>query len=120
MKTKTPKIKRVLQRALLSAKKRLMSEMNSDGYWEGELSSSALSTAVAVAALAHVGRKIHQTPIKKGLNWLSANINPDGGWGDSPGSKSNLSTTLLCWSALSLIEGDEQNQNSTPAGQSPG
>jgi squalene-hopene/tetraprenyl-beta-curcumene cyclase len=100
----TPKIKQVLQRALISAKKRLMSEMNTDGYWEGELSSSALSTAVAVTALAHVNRKRYDTPIKKGLNWLLENINTDGGWGDSPGSKSNLSTTLLCWSALTLGE----------------
>ena len=111
MKTKTPTIKRVLQRALISAKKRLMSEMNSDGYWEGELSSSALSTAVAVAALAHTSRKVHHISIKKGLNWLSENISPDGGWGDSPGSKSNLSTTLLCWSALSLAEDVEQIHN---------
>jgi squalene-hopene/tetraprenyl-beta-curcumene cyclase len=116
MKTKAPKIKRVLQRTLVSVKKRLLSEMNTDGYWEGELSSSALSTAVAVAALARTGRKSHHISIKKGLNWLLENVNPDGGWGDSPGSKSNLSTTLLCWSALSLAdgggEGIEQNQNS--------
>ncbi len=105
MNSKSPKIKQVLQRALIAAKKRLMSEMNTGGYWEGELSSSALSTAVAIAALVHVNRKKYDTPIKKGLNWLSENINPDGGWGDSPGSMSNLSTTLLCWSALAL-EGD--------------
>jgi squalene-hopene/tetraprenyl-beta-curcumene cyclase len=112
MKTKAPIINPVLQRTLISVKKRLLSEMNPDGYWEGELSSSALSTAVAVVALACAGKDAHYIPIKKGLNWLLENINPDGGWGDSPGSKSNLSTTLLCWSAFSLVEaeGDEQNR----------
>jgi squalene-hopene/tetraprenyl-beta-curcumene cyclase len=114
MKTEAPKIKGVLQRTLISTKKKLLSEMNTDGYWEGELSSSALSTAVAVVALVCSGRDAQSISIKEGLNWLLENINPDGGWGDSPGSKSNLSTTLLCWSALSLVEAenDEQNRDS--------
>src|SRR5437667_1117970 len=40
--------------------------------------------------------------IRSGLAWLIANQNADGGWGDTVVSFSNLSTTMLCWSALSL------------------
>jgi squalene-hopene/tetraprenyl-beta-curcumene cyclase len=35
-------------------------------------------------------------------SWLSEHQNADGGWGDTTLSKSNLSTTLLCWSALHI------------------
>src|SRR5206468_3492567 len=40
--------------------------------------------------------------IRSGVAWLIANQNADGGWGDTVVSFSNLSTTVLCWSAVSL------------------
>ena len=43
-----------LDAALTTARAALLAERNADGHWEGELSSSALSTAVAVAALQHI------------------------------------------------------------------
>lgn len=113
MKLMDSKIKPELQQALTLAKSRLMHAMSPAGFWKGELSSSALSTAVAVTALVYADSKAHQAPIKDGLNWLSRNINPDNGWGDSPGSKSNLSTTLLSWSALCLAGDISQNHNQT-------
>jgi squalene-hopene/tetraprenyl-beta-curcumene cyclase len=68
------------------------------GWWEGYLSSSALSTATAVSALALA---THDN-VDAGLNWLSANQNADGGWGDTVQSRSNISTTILCWCAFAI------------------
>jgi squalene-hopene/tetraprenyl-beta-curcumene cyclase len=80
--------------------RQLLQELQPGRGWEGYLSSSALSTAVAVLALAHVDVAAHQRWIAKGLDWLADNANEDGAWGDAPGSPSNMSTTLLCWSAM--------------------
>ena len=68
-------------------------------HWAGELSSSALSTATAAFALKLCGA--HPELQVGGLGWLAANQNPDGGWGDTTKSISNISTTALCWAALS-------------------
>lgn len=75
-------------------------------HWEGELSTSALSTATAVMALQQVrnaGRSAadysidadFDTLIQGGLKWLAAHQNEDGGWGDTVKSLSNISTTML-------------------------
>ncbi len=74
-----------------------------DGLWEGRLSSSALSTAVAAFALHLVAPDTHAATTARAMQWLARHVNPDGGWGDTPQSPSNLSTTLLCWSALARI-----------------
>jgi squalene-hopene/tetraprenyl-beta-curcumene cyclase len=85
---------------------------NEGGYWEGELSSSALSTATAVVALHGVDAVRHAALIEAGAGWLVANQNTDGGWGDTTISKSNLSTTLLCWSALCrLVRQNEEAES---------
>ncbi|SKA75849.1 squalene-hopene/tetraprenyl-beta-curcumene cyclase [Prosthecobacter debontii] len=81
----------------------LLALRNAAGHWEGELSSSALSTATAIVALHGVDAAKHETLIQAGAAWLVAHQNADGGWGDTAISKSNLSTTLLCWSALTLV-----------------
>lgn len=89
-----------LEIALKNTRSHLLSFRNADGYWAGELSSSALSTATAVVALHGVDALRHAPLIETGARWLVTNQNTDGGWGDTTISKSNLSTTLLCWSAL--------------------
>lgn len=81
---------------------RLLSLRQPAGHWQGELSSSALSTATAVVALHGVDAAAHRPWIDAGTAWLAAHQNADGGWGDTTVSQSNLSTTLLCWSALRL------------------
>ena len=86
-----------LTNALRIATNSLLGEMNERGHWTGELSSSALSTATAVVALRAMG--VDETLVANGVRWLSENQNADGGWGDTPRSKSNLSTTALCWAA---------------------
>jgi squalene-hopene/tetraprenyl-beta-curcumene cyclase len=72
------------------------------GCWQGRLSGSALSTATAVFALSVVDRARYDLLIRKGLDWLIENQNCDGGWGDTISSISNISTTMLCWSALAI------------------
>ncbi len=78
-----------------------------DGHWEGHLSSSALSTATAVGALALHARAAEPPAadrqlIQAGLSWLIAHRNRDGGWGDTVVSASNISTTMLGWAALAF------------------
>ncbi len=76
------------------------------GHWEGELSTSALSTATAIMALALVQKQLggdRFTPlVLGGLRWLAEHQNDDGGWGDTVRSFSNISTTMLCRSAIHL------------------
>ena len=78
----------------------LRAERNKDGFWSGHLASSALSTAVAIVALKINKRSTDQDIIAAGLHWLIVNQNTDGGYGDTPESVSNISTTLLCYASL--------------------
>jgi prenyltransferase beta subunit len=86
----------------------LKSERNDAGFWSGLLSSSALGTAVAIVALKIHGDSADDKLVVKGLDWLLNHINTDGGFGDTPESKSNVSTTLLSYAAISFCgEGDQ-------------
>ena len=90
----------------------LLAARNAAGHWDGELSSSALSTAVAIIALTLVGRRRPRDTLGTlaggGIEWLVRTQNADGGWGDTTDSPSNVSTTALCWATLSIADaGDE-------------
>ncbi len=78
----------------------LKDELNPQGFWSGKLSSSALGTAVAIVALKINGDDSDHLLIVNGLDWLIKNQNPDGGFGDTPQSKSNVSTSLLSYAAI--------------------
>ncbi len=91
-----------LNRTIGTLRERLLASRNAQGHWVGHLSSSALSTATAVFALAQVDAERHRALIDRGLSWLSENQNADGGWGDTVQSPSNLSTTLLCYSVMAV------------------
>ena len=96
----------LLESAYQKALAALLAERRPDGYWVGELSTSALSTATAVAALSlvqkHLRHRLHDSLIQGGLAWLTANQNEDGGWGDSVKSFSSISTTMLCRAAFHI------------------
>ena len=100
-----------LQNAYATARRDLLAERGEAGHWVGELSGSALSTATATSALALVVRQAdglyHQPAplqrlVARGLRFLAASQNPDGGWGDTDKSLSNLATTMLARAAFHL------------------
>lgn len=95
----------------------LLSQRTPKGHWEGELSTSALSTATAVMAFHQVavyalpdqtpGTRISADDLRRwnqlidaGVKWLISHQNSDGGWGDTDKSVSNISTTMLCHATL--------------------
>ncbi len=91
----------------------LLAERLPEDYWAGELSTSALSTATAVSALALVKRHGPTADqfgrlISGGLRWLAEHQNPDGGWGDTLKSISNISTSMLGRAAFHLAEATGQ------------
>jgi squalene-hopene/tetraprenyl-beta-curcumene cyclase len=105
-----------LERAYQTALAALLAERTPDGHWVGELSTSALSTATAVSALALVQRSTAAhgnfgALIAGGLAWLAAHQNADGGWGDTVRSFSNISTTMLCRAAFHLTGAAAQHED---------
>lgn len=87
---------------------RLIRDLCPQGHWIGELSSSALATATATIALVTVDPRANGDLVDRGLDWLARNANPDGGWGDTLRSRSNLSTTALVWAAFGVAHADGQ------------
>ncbi|MDO4586739.1 MAG: prenyltransferase/squalene oxidase repeat-containing protein [Planctomycetia bacterium] len=87
-------------------------------FWTGELSASALSTAVTVSAfsvylihsneldppLSDIRKQELLKMLTKSVAWIIAHQNKDGGWGDTTRSFSNSSTTMLVKSALTLFQ----------------
>ncbi|MBC8112844.1 MAG: squalene--hopene cyclase [Candidatus Saccharimonas sp.] len=88
----------------------LLDEATSEGPWTGELSSSPLSTATAIATLQLVLRQQPERAseleplVRGGLHWLVEHQNPDGGWGDTVLSHSNISTSMLAYASFQLAE----------------
>lgn len=110
---------KAIRQTLENARARLLGERNSNGHWIGELSSSALSTATALCAMTLARREAGEgreaarldARIAAARRWLAAHQNDDGGWGDTAGSPTNISTTTLCWAALSVsahVDGDQR------------
>lgn len=87
----------------------LLQQRNAVGYWDGRLSSSALAVAVAITALYFYDARGNAVEIASGLDWLKKNGNADGGFGDSPGSISNVSTSLLCFAAVKACNPDPED-----------
>ncbi|MBX3178430.1 MAG: squalene--hopene cyclase [Candidatus Hydrogenedentes bacterium] len=107
-----------LLKTLETARARLLDARNEAGCWDGELSSSALSTATALCALTLARRA--GVPAGGGdigaliggaRSWLERRQNADGGWGDTVDSPTNISTTTLCWAAL----GAAQHEDGVPS-----
>lgn len=97
-----------LRAAYTTARDALLAERVPAGHWVGELSTSALSTATVVMALHLVNPFEHRERIDGGIRWLADHQNADGGWGDTVKSFSNISTTMLCRSALALTGAEKE------------
>ena len=87
----------------------LLHNRNDQGWWTGQLSTSALSTATACMALnlaisqrAGSDDDCHRRDslLQRGLQWLTTHQNQDGGWVDTVLSISNISTTMLAHAVL--------------------
>jgi squalene-hopene/tetraprenyl-beta-curcumene cyclase len=109
---------KTLKNAYEKARDDLLSERTAAGHWVGCLSSSALSTATAISALAiahdasadETGTEMKsadQRMIDCGLAYLAAHQNADGGWGDTDLSYSNVATTMLGVAAIRLAGREE-------------
>ncbi|MGD0089717.1 MAG: prenyltransferase/squalene oxidase repeat-containing protein [Planctomycetota bacterium] len=81
----------------------LLARRNAQGFWEGRVASSPLATAVAVCALADEAGA--NARLSQASAYLARTQNPDGGWGDTELSQSNLAATLLVLSADALRQG---------------
>lgn len=73
------------------------------GMWEGNLSSSAISTAVSIFALSVISHEEYANEIKQGTQWLLGTMKPEGAWGDSVESPVNMTATLLSYTALTSL-----------------
>jgi squalene-hopene/tetraprenyl-beta-curcumene cyclase len=99
-----------------AALQRLLDSRSAAGHWEGHLSTSALATATALAALAlyrsDPAGTDHQDAdderLFRATKWLTDHQNHDGGWGDTSNSPSNISTTVLGWAALAITPAKSQ------------
>lgn len=85
------------------AMERLMDSRSSDGMWRGKLSSSAISTSVSVFALQRIDADKYSHLIEGGVRWLNETMKPDGSWGDSVESPSNMTATLLTYVSLYAV-----------------
>jgi squalene cyclase len=101
-----------LESAFRDACRQLLAERNREGSWTGCLATSALSTAVAIVALKKANDPSDNERISAGFEWLCKHINADGGFGDTRESLSNMSTTLLCYAAVSYC-GTGDNRETT-------
>jgi squalene-hopene/tetraprenyl-beta-curcumene cyclase len=99
-----------LNRLYASCREALLLERTPDGFWQGQLASSALSTATACSALSLVAAAMAgdrptrplAEQVQAGVRWLADHQNSDGGWGDTVESLSNISTTILVRAAFHL------------------
>jgi squalene-hopene/tetraprenyl-beta-curcumene cyclase len=117
-----------LQAAYEKARADLLAERTEARHWEGRLSSSALSTATAVSALAMAGRmsapdgSTGAVPddsqlIERGIAYLVSQQNDDGGWGDTDKSHSNVATTMLVVAAFHLARQAASHASSMDRGR---
>lgn len=79
----------------------LLSRRDEDAFFAGNLSDSAISTAVACIALEIADREKYADRINAARNWLLLHRNQDGLYGDSPESPANLTATFMSYVALS-------------------
>jgi squalene-hopene/tetraprenyl-beta-curcumene cyclase len=103
----------------------LLSERAADGHWAGHIGSSPFATAAAVSALVVAHHRDSQHALKESdtgdgqaieqmvqfdlselvlqsVHWLARQQNPDGGWSDCQGARSNIASTMMVQAAFRL------------------
>ena len=125
-----------IEAAAARAQAALLDRRAAGGWWVGQLSTSALSTATAVMALLQAVQAAEADASELagndqqlrlaaprwralavgGLQWLSEHQNADGGFGDTVLSVSNISTTMLVHAVFHFAAG---LGCSDPAGRYP-
>lgn len=102
-----PELHPLVAEAVARAKDYLYRRQRHDGSWQDRMSSSAISTAISLLALARAGREAHARRLRVGLEWLSDHQRPDGGWSlvdaDPP---SNEHVTAFAVAAFKVIDPD--------------
>ena len=100
-----------IQRMIDMLREKILAARSDEGNWRGQLSSSAISTSVALFAL-HISSKEENLPyVRNAAGWLKLTMKPDGTWGDSLESPSNMTATLLTYASLyALGEAPEQTK----------
>ncbi len=104
--------------AYQTARSGLLAGCEPAGHWIGGLASSPFATATAISALALAERHAPMTArgrfvdefresrlselLIASVHWLARQQNPDGGWGDTDKSVSNIGTTMLVRAAFQL------------------
>lgn len=84
--------------------RKLLQKRPPGGIWRGRLSSSAISTSVAIFALYQIDPDTYEPYIRKGAEWLKKTMRTDGSWGDSVESPSNMTATLLSYASLYAVD----------------
>lgn len=84
--------------------RKLLQKRSPGGIWRGRLSSSAISTSVAIFALYQIDPDTYEPYIRKGAEWLKKTMRTDGSWGDSVESPSNMTATLLSYASLYAVD----------------
>ena len=75
--------------------------------WVGELSSSALSTAMSAMAMYLRPDLAPRSAWESGLEWLAATQHEDGGWGDAVVDPSNMNATSLTTAVMHYCAADD-------------
>ena len=76
-----------------------------DSSWVGEMSSSALATAISCLALylnPEDNARAQRSEVDSGLAWLAEDRHEDGGWGDGVIDPSNMNATSLTAAVLQI------------------
>jgi squalene-hopene/tetraprenyl-beta-curcumene cyclase len=108
-----------------SVRAELLGERAADGHWAGHIGSSPFATAAAVSALVVAHHRDSQHALKESdagdgqaieqvvqfdlselvlqsVHWLARQQNPDGGWSDCEGARSNIAATMMVQAAFRL------------------
>jgi len=99
-------------------RQRLLAEQEPDGSWFGRWGANYIyGTAAALPALAALGEAPESAAMRRGVKWLEAHQNPDGGWGEDLRSYENpalagrgkSTASQTGWALMGLLAAKERS-----------